>query len=186
MRKIVPKAEIVVTIDEDGSILEPPIAELYALCLADGVEPEKAWKNAGGADSERQRQLRAALDENPGFQARIKALEIDRSRALVDEVYGQAIWMINQAFRECRAKRDRTGMLQCTQMRLDAAKGVARLAERERNSAKPGDNGTQPARPVGRPSEESPQSGRNMDEIRRALVEKGVTLAAREDEDEAA
>lgn len=182
-----PKA-IVIQFRDDGSVLEPATGELYAIGLAEGEERHAAWKAAGGADSETQRALQAALDEHPDFQAHLEALKAEREALLSDRVYGQAVWMINEAFRECRAKKDRAGMLDCVRMRLKAAEGIARMWEKTLpapETAKNDGNSPKPAAPVGKPSEKSPQSTRNPDQLRSLLLAKGVKTASLEDEEAA-
>lgn len=188
-RRLIPKEEIVIAIAEDGMIAEPAMGEFYACCIADGETPSQAWTSAGGVQSARQLELKAALDEHPGVQARIEALKVQKVEDLKDKVYGPAIWMIDIAFRECRAKRDRGGMMECVKMRLQASQGVARMQEKASGPVTPGlpslETGKTPAL-VGKPTEKSPQSTRNVGAIRQALLEKGLNVAPNEDDDEAA
>lgn len=184
-RKMPTPEEIVVEVAEDGTILEPPIAELYAIAIVDGDPPDKAWKTAGGATSERQMILKGVLDTHAGFKARVDALAAERHEVAKDKIFGQAVWMIAQGFREARAKHDRPQMLEYAKLRLQAAQGVSRLHEKTLPPPEKADEAPRARNPVGKPAEKSPQSTRNMDDLRAALLQKGMRQAPGEDEEAA-
>lgn len=174
-----------ILIGDDGTIIEPRIGELYAMAIAEGEDSTSAWKASGGSSTAYHAAMRSALDTHAGFKARVDALAAERAEVTKDAIYGKAIWMIEQGFRESRAKRDRGEMMEYAKLRLQAAQGVAKLQEQLARAAEATGGGPRPANPVGKPTEKSPQSTRGMDDIRTALREKGLKLVPKaEDEDE--
>lgn len=172
---------------EDGVIGFPMVAELYAIALTQGEEPDVAWHNAGGSQSEVMRKMRAAIEADPEWQPYLDRLMVVHMQNLADPVFGEAICLINIAFKEARAKRMRNDMMEMVKLRLRAAEGVAdrearvlKAAERATPSPDP-----EPKRPVGKPAAESPQSKVDTRDMRQRLLDKGVAvLPQSQDEDE--
>lgn len=184
MARIKPAEEVEtqIIVGDDGTLLEPPIAELYAMAIVDGEDTASAWRTAGGANSERHLVLKGVLDTHAGFKARVDALAIERAEVAKDKIFGQAVWMIAQGFREARAKRDRPQMLEYAKLRLQAAQGVAKMHEKTIIPLQAAENspqtGAKVPNGVGKPTEKSPQSTRSMDDIRSALRNRGLKVVA--------
>lgn len=176
----------VLRLDESGA-LSTARAELLALGIAEGMEPSKAWIATYGpgalpAKITRPNEgwsgmLRRWLEKQPLFQQRVAALVAERDRLLQDDQWGYATWMINECFRDARTRGDSAQMLEAAKMRL-------RVAEKTAQVQIPTETPLESA-PVGRPVTENPQNRRQMAEIKRSLLTKGMKIEPIQ-EDEAA
>lgn len=84
-------------LSEDGT-MALPIAEKFALALADGFPKNQAWKIAGGRSASYRKRILA----NPVFRMRVQLLEMERDK-LVDTQEGDVFWMVKQNWRLARA-----------------------------------------------------------------------------------
>lgn len=158
--------------------------ERVALRLAEGMPFHDCWTAIGKkATDNQQRKYRNHLLRQAVFNDRVKFIMAERDNALAaDDIYGEPMFVVMQLYREALAVGDIGRMQKAVEMRLQIAKeigarrgvppaAVAAAAEVEQPDAAV--EADTPARPVGRPAVESPQTKTSPSDIRKELMARG-------------
>jgi hypothetical protein len=191
-----PKAEnYALEFDEMGAISMPAMGEVYASGLAEDLGEREAWTQAGGAQSEKSLALKAKMDSDPLFQSRVETLREVRKEQLADPLFGEAIAMINLAYRDARSRRHREDTLEMVKLRLRASESCAthrlnlkRLELQANGPEKPsmGPETPAPKGKVGAPALDPPKNASNRPAIRSELMKmapKKATVPEPSDDD---
>lgn len=182
---------------DDSGALSNEKAELFALAVAEGTEPSRAWSECWPANenSGASLQLRKHYQGNPLWIERVEQLKAERIALEADKHWGTATWMINECFRVARATRDLAAMRDSAKMRLQVAMKTyvpPQSSPQEAPETPDADETTEtapkePEKPnnVGAPTVKSPQSSTQQSLMRQKLIESGLKNAPKPVEEDA-
>lgn len=153
--------------------------ETLAMLLAEGFTNAEAWKAMGGETKASKRYGRRIF-ANAEFKKRVEALMAEKSALEQDEVWGEAAWAVNQAYRLALVEQDIKVLMEATKMKITVAEKIAA------SRAPPPE--LEPAaqrRGPGAPTAESMNTRRlGVSEIREQLMAKNRELPSEEEPDE--
>lgn len=144
--------------------------ERLALMIAEGIPDMEAWKGAGGLTKE-SRKYGRRIFANAVFIERVRVLTEEKAELERDPIWGEAMWQVNQLWRQAIAVQDLRTMSEAAKMRLTIAEKM--------QAAKPAPEPAAPTRGPGAPTADSHNSRRlGVNEIRESLMAKNREVEA--------